>query len=86
MSVFSADVNGDGYMDVLGAGGYDITWWDLTAYHPDGSLESSILNTGTKPVWDNIEWSSITPPNTSVSFQVRASDKYVVMGELGQTR
>ena len=31
-SVFSADVNGDGCMDVLGAaiGADDITWWDLT--------------------------------------------------------
>jgi len=29
-SVFSADVNGDGYMDVLGASHYDddITWWE----------------------------------------------------------
>jgi len=27
-SVYSADVNGDGYMDVLGAAGNDITWWE----------------------------------------------------------
>jgi hypothetical protein len=29
-SVYSADVNGDGYMDVLGTAGYadDITWWE----------------------------------------------------------
>ncbi|MCK4807694.1 MAG: VCBS repeat-containing protein, partial [Candidatus Aegiribacteria sp.] len=32
-SVYSADVNGDGCMDVLGAAmqADDITWWDLTA-------------------------------------------------------
>jgi len=30
MSVYSADINGDGYMDVLGAAwnAYDITWWE----------------------------------------------------------
>jgi len=34
-SIFSADVNGDGYIDVLGAAGYadDITWWE----NADGS-------------------------------------------------
>jgi len=35
-SVYSGDIDGDGNMDVLGAGGSDITWWE----NIDGSGES----------------------------------------------
>jgi hypothetical protein len=75
-SVYSTDVNGDGYMDILGAASYDadITWWNLTEFLPDGWLESSILDTQIDPDWDYLEWNSQTPSGTSVSFQVRASD------------
>jgi hypothetical protein len=86
-SVFSADVNGDGYMDVLGAAllGDDITWWDLTEYLPDGWLESSILDTQIDPDWDYLEWSSEIPPGTSASLQVRASDDHTSMGAWSDT-
>jgi len=86
-SVFSADVNGDGYMDVLGAAidADYITWWDLTSYVPDGSLESSILDTQLSPNWDYFEWNSQTPPGTSVSFQVRASNDHTAMGAWSDT-
>ena len=87
ISVFSADVNGDGYMDVLAAAynANDITWWDLTANSPTGALESSILDTQMDPEWDYLEWSSVTSPETSVSFQVRASDDYTTMGVWSDT-
>jgi hypothetical protein len=86
-SVYSADVNGDGYMDVLGAASAvdDITWWDLTEYLPDGSLESSILDTQVNPDWDYLEWNSQTPSGTFVSFQVRASDDHTAMGAWSDT-
>jgi len=85
-SVYSADVNGDGNMDVLGAAFYadDITWWDLNAYS-DGSLESSILYIRCDPDWQWIDWTCSTPPGTSVSFQVRASDDYTIMGVWSDT-
>lgn len=43
--------NGDGYMDVLGAAisANDITWWDLTAFISNGSLESSVLDVRENP-------------------------------------
>jgi hypothetical protein len=86
-SVYAADVNGDGYMDVLGASysDDDITWWDLTVYPPDGSLESSILYTQDDPDWQLVDWTCSTPPGTSVSFQVRASDDYTNMGVWSDT-
>ncbi len=87
VSVFSVDVNGDGYMDVLGAAwaADDITWWDLTSYVPDGWLESSILDTQMDPEWNNLEWNCQTPLGTSVSFQVRASDDHTSMGAWSDT-
>jgi len=86
-SVYSADVNGDGDMDVLGAAweADDITWWDLTEYLSDGSLESSILYTQSDPDWQWVDWTCSTPPGTSVSFQVRASDDYMNMGVWSDT-
>ncbi len=81
-SVYAKDINGDGYMDVLGAAysGSGVTWWDLTEYAPEGSLVSSILDTQGNTDWDYLDWNATTPANTSVSFQVRASDEYTNMG------
>jgi len=83
-SVYSEDINGDGDMDVLGAASTAdiITWWDLT---PTGRLESSILDTQIDPDWDYFEWNSQTPPETSVSFQIRASDDHTSMGAWSDT-
>jgi hypothetical protein len=81
-SVYSADVNGDGYMDLLGAAfdADDITWWDLTEYLPDGSLESSILDTECSPQWVGIDWNSSEPAGTDLYFQYKTSDDPEGMG------
>jgi len=81
-SVYPEDFNGDGHTDVLGSSINDggIAWWDLNAYFPDGMLESSILYLQSDPEWQLLDWTCSTPPGTSVSFQVRASDDYNYMG------
>jgi len=83
----SADVNGDGYLDVLGVAYYadDITWWDLTEYLPDGSLESSVLDVQESPDWETIDWTCTESSGTSVAFQVRASDNSSSMGAWSDT-
>jgi len=86
-SVVSTDINGDGYLDVIGASdGFDeITWWDLSRYITEGNLESSVLNVQDSPIWLNISWTSTVPAGTSVSFQVRASDDSSSMGAWSDT-
>ena len=75
-SVYSADVNGDGNMDVLATAYADdeISWWNLTLFPPAGSLESSCLYLRNDPGWGSILWTSTEPSGTSVSFQLRACD------------
>ena len=87
LSVYSADVNGDGYMDVLGAAVFadDITWWDLNEFLPDGSLESSVLDVQESPDWQTLLWDCTEPAGTSVAFQVRASDNSSSMGTWSDT-
>ncbi len=83
ISVNSADVDGDGDMDVLGAARYDddITWWDLTGdYLSNGSLESSVLDVQESPDWQTIGWTCTEQSGTDVAFQVRASDDSFNMG------
>ena len=86
-SVYSADVNGDGYTDVLGAActADDITWWDLTGFLPDGSLESSVLDIQESPDWQTIDWTCTEPAGTGVTLQVRASDNSSNMGDWSDT-
>jgi hypothetical protein len=85
--VESTDIDGDSDREILGAA-YDagmISWWDLTSFASSATLESSILYTGCDPDWGTLLWSSQTPPGTSVSFQVRASDDYTQMGAWSDT-
>ena len=85
--VCSADINNDGNLDVVGCAFYDddITWWDLTEFLPDGSLESSVLDVQESPSWQTIDWNCTEPTGTSVALQVRASDNPSSMGEWSDT-
>ena len=86
-SVYAADVNGDGDIDVLGAAsnGNEIAWWDLTSYSPAGALESSILNAGTVGGWELFTSNEQEPAGTSVGFQFRSSDDSTSMGAWSDT-
>jgi len=76
------DIDGDGNLDILAVAESDddVCLWDLSEFDAAGSLESSILDTETNPLWDYFEWNSDTPSGTSLCFQVRASDDYQSMG------
>ena len=86
-SVHSADINGDGHMDVLGAAYIDdeITWWDMNGFLPDGLLESSVLDVQESPDWQIIDWTCTEPSGTNVALQVRASDNSSSMGAWSDT-
>ncbi len=81
-SVYAEDFNGDGDMDVLGAARFDdkIAWWDLSEYSSEGSLQSTILNTGSNPQWASIDWNSSETAGTDLYFQYKTSSDYQNMG------
>jgi len=81
-SVHAADVDGNGGIDVLGAASYDneISWWEVVEFRTSGELVSSIYDTTGSPVWGDIDWTSDTPTDTTLKFQVRSSDDYTEMG------
>ena len=82
-SIFPADLNNDGSMDIVGSGYPNkIGWWDLTA---SGWLESSILDLLDGAYWGNLDWTSDTSSGSSVSFQLRSSNEYWEMGSWSDT-
>jgi hypothetical protein len=82
-SVYAADVDGDGKLDVIGAAELDekIAWWDVTKIAAAGELISSINDTEGSSEWGQIDWTADTPENTTVKFRIRASNAWGVMGE-----
>jgi hypothetical protein len=80
-AVDAADIDGNGTPDPVGAAylADEIAWWNLSAY-TSGSLESSILDTGSQPDWDMLQIMAETPPGTCVSCQLRCSDDHAQMG------
>jgi hypothetical protein len=82
LSVHAADINGNGGIDVLGAAWEDneISWWEVVEFRTSGELVSSVYDTTGSPVWGQIDWTSDTPTDTTLKFQVRSSDDYTEMG------
>jgi len=83
MSVYAEDMNGDGYVDVLGAAlnSDQIAWWDVNRYQATGNLESSILDLQEHPEWLDINWNCNEPSGAYLLFQVRTSSDSSNMGE-----
>jgi hypothetical protein len=81
-SVYAADVDDDGKLDVIGAAELDekIAWWEVTKFATAGELISSIYDTEASPEWGQIDWTADTPENTTAKFQIRASNAWGVMG------
>lgn len=88
-SIGSADINLDGNLDLVTNLRFPpawkgIKWWDLSAengYYDDGKLVSSVLDTGTEPAWQYIDWYETGTSLTSVEFQVRGGSDPDDLGE-----
>ncbi len=85
-SVYAADVNGDGEIDILGAdsGADNITWWNVMDQE-EGHLISSILDAGSVSSWETYSSNSEEPAGTSVAFQFRSSTNASSMGAWSDT-
>jgi len=80
-SVYAADIDGDGDMDVLGAAevANNITWWEMKdTYCVTGTYESRVFDTGvTVPEYGTISWTETVPgacPPDAVKIQVGTLD------------
>ncbi len=82
-SVYAADVNDDGNMDVVASSffDHDVSWYDIVQYSSEGSIESSIFDTQDYPDWQTLDWTGSSPTGTTITFQVRASDDFASMGD-----
>jgi hypothetical protein len=81
--VATADMDGDGDPDIIGAAqeDADISWWDVTCCVGSGELVSSILDIQAGADWDSLIWTSDEPLGTSIYFQVRSSTDPAYMGD-----
>ncbi|MCK4671706.1 MAG: VCBS repeat-containing protein, partial [Candidatus Aegiribacteria sp.] len=54
------DIDDDGYLEILAVAESDdaVCFWDPQEFTTAGSLESSILDTETYPLWDYLDWNS----------------------------
>jgi len=76
-----ADFDGDGLLDIATASyAGPMLWWRNEGIR-EGTLESSVLNTGTSPAWGSIDWNAVVPAGSDVVFRIRASSNYTDMGE-----
>ena len=84
--VDAADFDGDGKLDLLVAAALDLElrWFDIDPYL-QGSLTSTILDAQGWPEWESIEWTSVEPEGTDITFQIRGSNDPDEMGAWSDT-
>lgn len=76
VTVYAADIDGDGDQDVLGTGIGDQTfrWWEVSEFIPSGELTSTVLDLGGDPEQVDLDWTAALPPAAELFFQVRSSN------------
>ena len=81
-----ADFDGDGKLDLLVAAALDLElrWYDIDPCG-QGRLTSSILDAQGWPEWESIEWTSVEPEGTDITFQIRGSNDPDEMGAWSDT-
>jgi hypothetical protein len=82
LEVCTADVDGDGDLDVLGTSYYwgQFLWYEALEFQSSGELTGSILDTQEDPLGVFLAWSHFQPAGATLAFRVRSSDDPVNMG------
>lgn len=81
--IVTGDMDGDNVPDIGGAAQTEnrISWWRIAGFSSPGYLVSSIYDTQSQnTIWQQIFFSLTQPPQTYVSFRLRASDDPANMG------
>ena len=86
-TVSAADIDGDGTIEIFAGSLYsfNITWWKTYGHQPQGSLVSSILDTGEDAEWVDLEWAGDIPSGTSLGISMRSSWDSEELGEWSDT-
>ncbi|PIE53033.1 hypothetical protein CSA37_03735 [Candidatus Fermentibacteria bacterium] len=80
--VNSADIDNDGWLDVITLDGYHSIYWLSVQGDSCGTMTSSINDmTCYHPVWQNMDWEGCELPGTDMYFQVRGSNDPDDLGE-----
>ena len=77
-----ADVNNDGYMNIIGSVvPLNILWCSIVGPAHEGWLQSTILDAQEYPLWESIAWTSDEPGGTDITFLLRSSNDSENMGD-----
>ena len=81
-SVHIADVDGNGALDVLGSswGLNRYAWWRVSGFVDEGTLTSSILDTGGTLDWVDCGWVGDEPESTMLRVEARSANDPRQMG------
>ena len=82
VSVRAADLDLDGNLEVAGTcyNANRFLWWEPTGFDSTGVITSSVLDSGAGTGLGTLNWTSVEPAGTSLSFQVRSSSDPADLG------